>query len=65
MTRTEWINRCASRYIEASGIDAERARDFANTCADQQADLNGASGLAWDSPEDAADEDMSYWEDDE
>lgn len=65
MTRTEWIERCADRYMEAGGAIRESALDFAEVCADQQAELNGDNTAGWDSPSDAADEDMTYWEQDE
>lgn len=65
MTRDEWIDRCANRYISASNIGRESAHEFAVACADQQAEVNGSSVTEWDSPETAADDDMSYWEGDE
>lgn len=53
--RDQWIERCAQRYIERARIPAEDARTFAEACWDQRTSDD-------DSPVDAADEDMSYWE---
>jgi hypothetical protein len=55
LTREDWIDRCVQRYIDHGGCDLASAQNFATT--------------SWDGdmfrdykPEDAADEDMSYWE---
>lgn len=53
--RTTWIERCAQRYIDAANLPPSTAREFAEACWDYRLDDS-------DSPEDAADEDMSYWE---
>lgn len=52
-----WIDRCAKRYEERGGVDSKTARDFAHACWENRLDDD-------ESPEDAADEDMSYWEND-
>ncbi|MBO7866983.1 hypothetical protein J6337_28745 [Burkholderia pseudomallei] len=52
-----WIDRCAKRYEERGAVDSNTARDFAQACWENR--LNDD-----ESPEDAADEDMSYWEND-
>jgi hypothetical protein len=64
-TKQQWIESCADRYMQAGGAPLETALHFAEACADQQAEINGETVAAWDSPSDAADEDMSYWSDDE
>lgn len=64
-TREEWVSACAARYLEVSGIDTESADYFAKVCAEQEQDANGPYGPEWESPADAADEDMSYWDNDE
>lgn len=63
--RTEWIESCADRYMQAGGAPKETALHFAEACADQQTELNGENTAEWHSPSDAADDDMSYWENDE
>ena len=64
-TRTEWIERCADQYMQAGGATKETALHFAEACADQQTELNGENTANWDFPVHAADDDMSYWENDE
>jgi hypothetical protein len=56
VTQSEWIDRCANRFIERSRIDKETARSFAEACYEMR------KGFFDDEPEDAADSDMSYWE---
>ncbi|MFT0138752.1 hypothetical protein ACEK07_21255 [Alcanivoracaceae bacterium MT1] len=57
MTRQEWTNRCAQQlWKRDSSRSWQSVLRRAGTLADVQSDLNGASGLAWQSPEDAADE---------
>ena len=62
LTREQWIRACADRYLAESDLDQESALHFATACADLQARPNGEDVSGWDSPSDAADEDMSYWE---
>ncbi|WP_148237975.1 hypothetical protein [Alicycliphilus denitrificans] len=64
MVRDEWIRRCAARYVAAGDVEPVMARLYAQTRADDQAELHGESGAAWISPEDAADEDMADWDED-
>jgi len=61
MTITEWKERCADRYMERAGLTAEQAKEFAEACFDSQD--GGLFDLCYEhvSPEDCADEDMSYW----
>ena len=65
LTREQWIEACAQRYLSATPLGQESAVYFANACADQQTDSHGPDTAEWESPSAAADEDMSYWEDDE
>lgn len=58
MTRTEWIARCKAQYIRR-GETEHWAEMFAATRADEQAELHGASAIAWERPEDAADQDLA------
>lgn len=63
MTRNEWKERCAARYVERAGLSPETARDFAEACFEAQ---DGEFSTAADyNPEDCADEDMNCWTHDE
>jgi len=56
LTRDEWMRRYAAHLVEVGGLEQARADEFAEAGAD----------LGWeddDLPEDAADEEMSYWGD--
>ena len=64
MTRDEWIDRCAARMTAVAGMARDNALYFAKECAAFEAESNGPSGDGWNAPEDAADEEMSYWDDD-
>ena len=63
MTRGQWIGRCAKRLQVLNGSDKKAAWVTAAELADQQADLHGSSGLAWQSPEDVADQFVADEED--
>ncbi|WP_264858166.1 hypothetical protein [Burkholderia cenocepacia] len=54
--KQEWIERCAKRYVDRAGLDLAMARDFADACWEMRLSDD-------DSPEDMADEDMTYWGD--
>jgi hypothetical protein len=54
--KLKWIEKCAERYIAQAGVSKCFALKLARACADIQIDND-----PWDDPEDAADEDMSYW----
>jgi hypothetical protein len=53
----EWVERCAKRYEDVAKVDSATARSFAEACWENRDSDD-------DSPEDAADSDMEYWEDD-
>lgn len=55
MKRQEWTNRCAKRLQKNAGLSWQQALREASTLADRESDTHGASGIAWQSPEDAAD----------
>jgi hypothetical protein len=57
ITDEEWKKRCAERYISRANLDEQTAEDFAEACFENRLDDDC-------DPEDAADEDMSYWSDD-
>jgi hypothetical protein len=58
MTKEEWIARCERQYVARTGKEHKNHRGFAEACWEQRDSDDG-------SPEDAADTDMTYWEDDE
>ena len=62
MTRAEWEQRFAVRILEVSGTTPEHAADCAATAAAENLRDNGDE---WLDPEDDADVEMSYWDDDE
>lgn len=63
MTAKEWKDRCAARYIKRAGVTTELAQELAEACFENQ---DGEFTTSADySPEDCADEDMSYWASDE
>lgn len=57
MDKEEWIRRCAARYEERAGLHCLQACDIAEAC------LENLDGDLTENPEDAADEDLSYWHD--
>lgn len=64
MTRQEWTNRFARRLRKLDpAVSWQWAMRYAASAADDQAELHGSSGLAWQSPEDAADEHDALGED--
>ena len=63
MTREEWTRRYAARLVEVSGIEQTRADEFAEIAALQNIEFNGDD--FWLDPEDDADVELSYWENDE
>ncbi|WP_416406558.1 hypothetical protein RCH27_08870 [Paracidovorax citrulli] len=64
--RTTWVEQCAERFVTRAGLNAETdarfAKASAEACADQQAEEHGPNPSEWEPPADAADEEMSYWE---
>ena len=63
MTVEEWKKRCAARYIERAGVTIGHAQELADACFENQ---DGEFSTAREySPEDCADDDMSYWASDE
>ena len=57
MTKAEWIARCAARYKQRSGMAADEAQNAAESSFE-----NLGNDLS-ESPEDAADEDLTRWQD--
>ncbi len=74
ITRAEWERRYAARIMERAGWTAEQAAEAARVGADEYERNERAARnvVAWqdkseygaNSPEDDADEEMSYWTDD-
>jgi hypothetical protein len=54
MDDKEWLARCAERFAKRGGCSDQDSRDFAEACLESRLNED-------DSPEDCADEDMSYW----
>lgn len=64
MTRDEWLRQCAQRFIDRSDADHGEAAAYALACAEAEQEANGRDVLNWSAPADAADDEMSYWDDD-
>lgn len=62
MTREEWERRFADRIKEVSGLEEQQAVEVARIAAEQNLADNGDE---WLDPEDDADVEMSYWDDDD
>jgi hypothetical protein len=60
MTKEQWIERCAARFIKLANLTKSQATYFAEACFDAE-DINGGP-CDEDTPEDIADSEMSYWE---
>ena len=58
MTPQEWLDRYKRRFIERAGLTEAQAQ----ACADAEP-FEVLSEMFEDEPEDAADEEMSYWSD--
>lgn len=56
MTKEEWLNRCAARYQQRSGMEAGEAMKAA------EASLENLDNDVTENPEDAADEDLTCWQ---
>lgn len=54
MNRTDWVNRCAKRLLSITGDRWSHALRDAASLADEQTVRHGASAIAWEGPEDAA-----------
>lgn len=61
MTREEWIERYAKRFVTRGGFTEDQAKE----CAVVGYEAAAESGDLDESPEDMADEEMSYWTNDE
>ncbi len=59
MTREEWMRRYAARMVTIGGMGRDVADEAAKAAADSAEDDE------WLDPEESADEEMSYWTDDE
>ncbi|MGE0769861.1 MAG: hypothetical protein AB7L90_25765 [Hyphomicrobiaceae bacterium] len=54
MDRREWKKRFTARYKQLTSEPPPWLRDAAIVAANEQEDLHGPSGVAWESPEAAA-----------
>lgn len=57
ITKNEWLTRCAARYQQRAGMDADEARQAA------ESSLENLDDDLTENPEDAADEDFTCWQD--
>jgi len=64
MTRAEWVERYRAKVVALTGWDDHMPAYMAGVAADIQRDENGLDSDAWDNPEDAAHEELTYWIDD-
>lgn len=66
LTREAWIRRFADRIKEVAKWDEEGAIECATEAANQHERNERAAGntIDWMDPEDEADVEMSYWDDD-
>jgi hypothetical protein len=62
LTREEWTRRFAARMMEVGGVLEHAAMDMAVAAAAENLEYNGDE---WQDPEDDADDEMSFWENDE
>lgn len=65
MTRDQWMTKFAQHLIDRGGLDAGEAAAYAKECATLQVDQYGQNPAKWQSPTDAANEEMACWADDE
>ena len=56
MDKEEWLTKCAARFETRGGLHLKQARGFA------EAALENLDGDLTENPEEAADEDMTRWE---
>ncbi len=67
MTKDEWTQRYAAQVRKRAGWTLEESAEAARVGAEAHEDSERAAGnaVAWEDPEGAADEEMSYWTNDE
>ena len=53
----EWLKRCAARFIEIAGTDEETAEQLAEACFLSTVEFEDFEST----PEECADNEMSYW----
>jgi len=65
-SRGEWTRRYAARVMERTGMEERQAMDVANVGAECYAEQERETSweIKWTDPEGAADEEISYWEND-
>lgn len=67
MNRDEYVRRFAARLVAQSECSQANAMENAQAGADASEWFAKQAGrtVVWENPEDAADDELSYWEDDE
>lgn len=64
MTKQEWLQRCAARYVSKAGVTQEQADEFALACFDDNHFLSTIIDMDCEDvncPKRCADEDMGKW----
>lgn len=64
MTRDQWLNKCAERLRDKIGMEPGEAAAYAIMLHDQQVSDNGRDPEGWDTPEEAADDEIACMADD-
>lgn len=66
LSRDEWERRYAARLMSRGGMEERIAMACARGASEEFESDERAAGnvLSWDEPEEMADEEMSYWEND-
>jgi hypothetical protein len=64
--RAEWESRYAARVRKRAGWTSEECAEAARVgaVAHEESERGCGNAVAWEDPEGAADEEMSYWTDD-
>lgn len=63
MTREEWTAAYAEHIAKALDIELAQASDLAETGAASEEEDEGPNVSEWRKPQDAADDELSYWGD--
>ena len=62
LTKQEWIDRCAKRFVERAALEIKQAKEMAEVSFDQAVENERSEAKALtSSPEDACDEELTYW----
>lgn len=59
ISKGEWLKRCAIQFVKVADLDQETADQFAETCLESTIEFDDKEST----PEECADNEMSYWGD--